>query len=147
MEFLVIALDIVKDGNGLLDVGRFDHDLLEAPVKGSVLLHYLGEFIHRGGSDALEFPTGKRRLEHVGSIQAASSPSRSHYGMELIDEQDDIRISAGFLYDRLEALLEVAAVFRTRNDGCYVQGYQPLLCEYRRNTAACDTLGDSFHDG
>jgi hypothetical protein len=36
--------------------------------------------------------------------------------VELVDEDDDVRVLGQFLHDRLEALFELAAILRARHD-------------------------------
>ena len=42
---LILVLDVVKDLLCLLNGGRFHHDLLEPPLKGTVLLNVLTVFV------------------------------------------------------------------------------------------------------
>ena len=140
-------LQAAQDGDGLRDIRGFHHNLLEAAVQGTVLLHDFGEFVHGGGADALQLAPGKGGLEHVGGIQASLGSARSHDGVELIDKQDDVRIGGCQFDDALEAFFKIAPVFGAGHHRGDVQRDDAFLREGGGNVAAGDAEGDSFHDG
>ena len=67
--------------------------------------------------------------------------------MELVDEQDQVRVVLRLVDDGLETLFEVAAVFRARDDGRDVQGEDLLLRQGGGDLARGDTEGDTLDDG
>ena len=144
MELLVVSLYVVQDGDALLNVSRFHDDLLEPAVESPVLLDDLGEFVHGGRTDALQLTSGQCRFKHIRRIQAALGPSGSDDSVELVDEEDYVRIGAGLLNDGLKPFFKVATVFRPGDDGGYVQGNQPFLGQDRRDAAAGYSLGYSL---
>src|SRR2546421_4671691 len=67
--------------------------------------------------------------------------------MQLIDENDVLRIVDQFAHDLFQALFELAAIFRAGNDQTNVERKNSLMFEERRNFAAHDALGEAFDDG
>ena len=66
---LILLLDVLQDGEGLLGGGGLHQYLLEAAFEGAVLFDVLAVLVEGGGSDALDFAAGKSRFEHVGGIE------------------------------------------------------------------------------
>ena len=67
--------------------------------------------------------------------------------MELVDEQDDVAVGVGdLLEDRLQALLELAAVLRAGDERTEVQGHDPLLLQAVGDVAAHDPLRQALDD-
>ena len=64
--------------------------------------------------------------------------------MDFIDEQDRARLFLELVDDRLEALLEVAAVFRSSNQCAQVERVDGRVFKNRGNLAIDDTLGQAF---
>ena len=93
-----------------LAVGRLDDDRLEAALQGAVLLDVLAVLVERGGADALDLAARQGRLEHVGGVDGPLGPAGADQGVQLVDEQDDVVGAADLVHDRLDALLELAAV-------------------------------------
>ena len=116
MEILVIRLEVLQNRDGLLNVSRLHDNLLESPVKSPVLLHYLGELVHCRGSDALEFATRQGRFKDVGGIQTPLRAARSDDRVELVNEQDYVRIRTRLFDYRFEAFLEIPTVLRSSHD-------------------------------
>ena len=147
VELLVMGFQVAEDLDGLRHVRGLHDDLLEAAVQGAVLLHDLRELVHRGRAHALEFAAGEGRLEHVRRVQAARRAAGAHDGVELVDEQDQVRIRLGFLDDGLEALLEVAAVFGAGHHRSDVQREDAFLGEGGGDVPGSDPKSDALDDG
>ena len=93
-------------------------------------------------------PAGQHGLEHVGSVHRALGAARAHDGVHLVDEGDDLAFGIGdLLEDRLEALLELAAVLGAGHHGADVQGHDPLVLEALGHVAGDDALGQPLGDG
>ena len=144
MEVLVIRLEVLQNRDGLLDVSRFHDNLLESPVKSPVLFHDFGELVHSSGSDALELTAGQGRLEDVRRIQASLRAAGSDNCVELVYEEDNVRIRAGLPDYRFETLLEIPTVLRSGDDRRYVQGNQSFLGQGRGYASACYPQSDPF---
>ena len=87
-------------------------------------------------------PAGQRRLEDVGGVDRALGRARADEGVQLVDEEDDrCPPTADLVHDRLQALLELAAVLGAGHHGGQVEGDHPLveqgLGHLRRRTMRC----------
>ena len=147
VEFLVMGLQVPEDLQGFRYVRRIHDDLLEAAVQGPVLLHDLRELVHRRRAHALEFAAGEGRLEHIGGVQAARGPAGAHDGVELVDEQDEVRVGLGLLDDGFQAFLEVTPVFGAGHHRGDVQRQDAFLREGGGDVPGGDPQGDALHDG
>ena len=68
--------------------------------------------------------------------------------MHLVDEQDDAALGRGDLgEDRLETLLELAAVFGTGDQGAHVEGHDGLVAQAFGHVAVDDAQGQTLDDG
>jgi hypothetical protein len=147
VEQLIAALDAVQDPQGLRLVRRVDVHRLEPPHQAAVLVDVLGELLVRGGPDALHFAPGQGRLEDIGRVQAALRGAGADDAVDLVDEQDHAGILGGLGDDRLQPLLELAAVLGPGHHQAQVQRVDPLVLQARRHHALEDLLGQSFDDG
>ena len=66
--------------------------------------------------------------------------------MQLVDEDDDVRVVGQLLHDRLEALFELAAILRAGDDQRDVERENPLVGEEVRHVAVDDLLCEPFDD-
>jgi len=114
---------------------------LEPPLQGAVLLDVLAELVERRGADALELASRQGGLQHVGGVDRPLRAARSDDRMELVDEDDRVLGFADLVHDRLEALLELPAVFRPRDHGGQIQRHDPLVLERFGNLVLHDPLG------
>ena len=82
---------------------------------------------------------------------AASSDPSADPGaderVQLVDEDDDVRVLGQLLHDRLEALFELTAILGARDDQRDVEREQPLVGEEMRHVAVDDLLREPFDDG
>src|SRR5207237_385032 len=67
--------------------------------------------------------------------------------MQLIDEDNVLRIVDQFAHDLCHALFELTTIFRAGNDQANVERKNSFVFEERRNFAAHDALGQTFDDG
>jgi hypothetical protein len=143
----VALLQPAQDRDRLLDRRLPDVDGLEAALEGGVLLDVLLVFAQGGGAHAAQLAAGQHRLEHVGGVHRPLGRARADHGVQLVDEQDDLALRLrDLLEDGLEAVLELAAVFRSRDEGAEVEGDQLLVLERLRHVAGDDALGQPLHD-
>ena len=68
---LVMFLDVVQNLKRLFASCRFNDDLLETALQGSVLLDALAILIERGGTDTLDDTSCQGWLQDVGCIHAS----------------------------------------------------------------------------
>jgi hypothetical protein len=137
-----------QDLHRLLD-GRLVHvHLLEAAGKRVVLLEDAAEFLVRGGADALQRTGRERGLQQVGRVQrAAGGAARADERVDLVDEEDRVRVVHELLQHRLQALLEVAAVLGARQQRAHVERVDLRLGEDLRHLAVDHALGEPLGDG
>lgn len=151
---LVMRLQLVtqaaQDHDGLLDA-RFRHkDRLKAPLERRVLLDVLLVFIQCRCADQAELAARQRWLEHIGDVETALAPALPGPDdrVQLVHEQDQRVLLRGDLLDQLlRALLEFAAVLRSRNHRVDIHFDEPLVAQDLRHVAVDDPLCQSFHDG
>ena len=80
---------------------------------------------------------------------ASSEPSggsRSHQGVELVHEHDELGRLLELLDDRFQPLLELAPVFGAGNHERNVEGHDPPVGEEDRAVAGGDPARETFHD-
>src|SRR5690625_7514735 len=65
-------------------------DRLDASREGGVLLDVLAVLLEGGGADGLQLTAGQHGLEDAGGIDRALGCTRTHQGVDLVDEQDDV---------------------------------------------------------
>ena len=101
----------------------------------------------RRGADAPDLAPRERRLEDVGGIERPFGRPGAHQRVQLVDEHDDVGALGQFLHDGLEALLELPAVLRARDDERDVEREDPLVGQEVRHVPEADLLGEALHDG
>src|SRR5213075_2389720 len=108
---LEARLEATQDLDGLLDRRLVDVDLLETPRERMVLLEDAAKLVISGRADALEGTGGERGLEQVGRIERSTrGAARADERVDLVDEEDRVRVVDQLLEHRLQALLEVPAI-------------------------------------
>jgi hypothetical protein len=129
-------------------VGSLDEDRLEAAGQRGVLFDMLAVFVERGRADAVQFAAGKGRLQQVGRVHGAVRLAGADQRMHLVDEQDD-RAGGGLdlVENGLQALLELAAIFRAGDQRAHVERHQLLVLQALRHVAIDDAQGEAFGDG
>ena len=149
MVRLVALLEPAQDGDGVLDRGLADEDLLEAALEGGVLLDVLAVLVEGGRADQAQLAAGEQRLEHVAGIHGAlAGGAGADDGVQLVDERDDLAVAVlDLLEDGLEPLLELAAVLRAGDHRAEVEADEPLVAQRLRHVAVDDALGQPLDDG
>ena len=144
---LVFLLEAAKDRNRVLDGRLRDEYRLKAPGQGRVLLDMLAIFVERRRADAVQFPARQRRLQEVGRVHRPFGLACADQRMHFVDEQDDAAFGRDhFVEHRLEALLELAAIFRSRDQRAHVEREQLLVAERFRHVAVNDAQRKAFDD-
>lgn len=110
MVGLVAVAQTLEDLDGVRQRRLRDLDGLEAALEGRVLLQVLAVLVERRRTDRLELAPRQHGLEDACRVDRALGGARTHQGVELVDEQDDVAAGADLLEDLLQALLEVTAV-------------------------------------
>jgi hypothetical protein len=115
--------------------------------KGVVLLEHAAEFGIGRCADALQCARRQGRLEQVGCVHgAARCGTGADQGMDLVDEKDGVRIVRQLLEDPLQALLEIAPIFGTGQQGAHVQAIHRGVGENLRNATLDNVARQAFGD-
>ena len=145
---LEAALEPTQDAHGVLHRRLGDVDFLEAPRQGAILLEDAAELLEGGRADATDLTGRQQRLEQVGRIHhATGGRTGADDGVDLVDEQDRLRALAQLAEQRLEALLEVAAVLGTGQQRAEIEGVDHALRQQVGHLSVDDALGQAFGDG
>src|SRR5229473_2681598 len=147
VEFFVALANALDDQDGLILAGGGDFHRLEAALEGTVLFDGLAVFTWSGRADALNFSAGERRFQNVGGVERAFGRAGANEGVQFIDEDDGVLALHQFFHDGFEALFELAAVFRARDDEREIERKNALVGKEGRNVAVRDALRESFDDG
>ena len=125
-----------------------DDDRLEAPLERGILLDVLAVLVERRRADGVQLAARQHRLEHVGRVHRAFRGAGADDGVELVDEEDDLAGGIGdFLEDRLQPLLELAAVLRAGDQRAHVERDDLLVLQPLGHVLPHDALGQAFDDG
>ena len=147
MVGLVAVAEPLEDLHGVLQRGLTDLDGLEPALQGRVLLHVLAVLLQRGGPDGLQLPARQHRLENAGRVDGALGRPRTHQGVDLVDEQDDVPAGLDLLEDLLQPLFEVTAVTRPGHQRAQVQGVELLVLEGLGHLRLDDLLRQALDHG
>jgi hypothetical protein len=147
MDFVAL-LQTAQDGHGIGHRGLGDEHRLEPPLERGVLFDVLAELVEGGGTDHAQLAAGEHGLEHVGRVHRPFGGARSDHRVQLVDESDDLALGIGDLgEDRLEPLLELAAVLGPGHHRPEVQRHDALALEPVGNVAVGDPPGEAFDHG
>src|SRR5690606_35262822 len=122
--------------------------LLKASFERCILFDVFAIFVERGRADAMQLAARERRLEQVASVHGALGLAGANHGVQLIDEEDDLAFLLGkIVQDRLETLLELAAILGAGDQRTHVERKNALVAKPLRHLAVDDSLGQAFDDG
>src|SRR5262249_45056314 len=122
VEALVAILDAEQDLDRLALAGRIDLDRLEAPPERAVLLALLPGFGGGRRADAADLAAAQGWLQDVRRIERPFRRAGADQRVQLVDEDDDVRVVGQLFHDRLEALFELTAILRPGDDQRDVEG-------------------------
>ena len=144
---LEALLQSAEDGDRVLDARRVDRDRLETAFERGVLLDVLAILVEGGGADAMELAAREHRLEQVAGVGRSLGLSRADDVVELVDEEDDVPIARlDLVQHRLQALLELAAELRARQERAQIEREDAAALQPLRNVTAHDALCEAFDD-
>ncbi len=146
MVGLVAVAQTLEDLDGVRQRRLRDLDGLEAALESGVLLQVLAVLVERGGTDGLELASRQHGLEDARRVDRALGGARTHQGVELVDEQDDVAAGADLLEHLLQALLEVTAVAGAGDQRAEVEGVEVLVLEGLGHLALDDGLRQALDD-
>ena len=135
-----------QDRDRVLQRRLVDDDRLEAALERGVLLDR-AVLAQRRRADAVQLAAGEHRLEHVAGVHRALGRAGADDGVQLVDEQQDPALGRLDLGEhRLQALLELAAVLRARDERAHVQREDRLVLQALGDVLAHDPLGEPLDD-
>ena len=144
----VLFLQATQNGDGVFH-GRLAHEhRLETALKCGIFLDVFAILVERGRTDGMQFAARQCGLEHVARVHGRIARGTSaHDGMQLVDEQNDAAIALlHFAQNRLQTILELAAVLRARNHSAQVKRDNIVVFQARRHVARNDSLGQALDD-
>ena len=128
-------------------VGSLDQHRLEAALERGILLDVLAVLVERGRADRVQLAARQHRLQHVRRVDRALGGAGADDRMELVDEEDDLALCFGDLLQHgLQALLELAAILRARDERAHVEGDDSLVLQPFGHVAAHDAAGQALDD-
>ena len=145
---LVPLAEPAQDADGVFDGRLADHDRLEPPLEGRVLLDVLPVFVECGRADRMELASREHRLEHIRRVHRSFRGARPDDRVQLVDEENNLTLGLGhFIEDRLEAIFELAAVLRPGDERSHVERDDLLFLEPFGHVLLDDAPGKPFDDG
>ncbi len=144
---LVALLEPAQDRDRVRYRRLADEDRLEPPLQSRVLLDVPAVFVERRGADAAQLAAREHRLEQVpcrhGTLRRAGADDR----VQLVDEEDDLALRRlDLVQDRLQPLLELAAVLRPCDQRADVERPHALALQPFRHVAGDDPLREALGD-
>jgi len=147
MVGLVAIAETLEDLDRVRHRRLVDDDLLETTLERGVLLEMLAVLVEGGGTNGLELAASQHRLEDRGGVDRSLGGTRTHEGVDLVDEEDDVAAGLDLLEHLLEALLEVTAVARPGHESAEVERVELLAVEGLGHVVVSDRLGQALDDG
>ena len=93
-------------------------------------------------------PARQHRLDHVAGVHGALGGAGADDRVQLVDERDDLALGVrDLLQDRLQALLELAAVLGAGDHRGEVESDDPLVPQSLGDVAFDDPRGEALDDG
>ena len=148
MVLLVIALQTFEDLDRLRHRRLADLDLLEAAGQGAVALERGLVLAVRRRADAAQLPRGDGGLEDVRGVhRAARHRAGADDRVDLVDEEDGVLLLQQRGDDRLQPLLELAAVFRPGQHRAHVERVDLRVLQHLGDFVALDLQRQPLGDG
>jgi hypothetical protein len=96
----------------------------------------------------MQFAARQRGLQEVGGVHRAVGLAGPDKRVHLVDEQDDAALGGGHLgQQRLQPLLELAAIFGAGDQRAHVERQQALIAQRLRHVAVDDAQRKALDDG
>ena len=148
VEHLIALLQAAQDGDGVLHCWLIHLHRLEPALQCGIFFDILAVLVQRGRTDAVQLAPGQHGLEQVACIHGTVGLARTHDGVQLINEEDDLALALlDLIQDALQALLKLAAVLCTGHQRTHVQAEHGAVLQVLGHIAAHDPLGQALGDG
>ena len=119
---------------------------LEASFERRVAFDVPAILRRRGRSDELDASTGQRRLEDIRCVHGTPNRPGADERVDFVDKEDHFRLLPGLFDDRLQSLLEFAAILRSSNEGGHGNLHDPRVAQKLLAIAGCNPLRQPLHD-
>src|SRR5204863_7502028 len=123
---LVVSTNDVEHLNSFLHRRLIDDNWLETALQGCILLNMFAVLVQGGCADTTQLTTRQGWLDHISRTNGTLGSTSTNNGMELVDEDDDIRIFTQLFEDRFDALLKLATEHRASDHTTNIQRYNTL---------------------
>ena len=144
---LVALLQAAQDRDRVLDRRLADEHRLEAALERGVLLDVLLVLVERRRADGAQLAARERGLEHVRRVHRPFGRAGADERVQLVDEEDDVSLALlDLLEDRLQAILELAAVLRAGDERAEVERDDALVLQRLGDVAFDDAPREPFDD-
>ena len=121
---------------------------METALQSSILLDIFPIFAESSRSNGAQFSAGQGRLEHVGSIHGPFRSARTHKGVKLVDEKNDLAFGlSDFFENRFQPVFEFAAELCPRHKRGEIQSDDAFCFQDVRNVTGDNSLRQAFDDG
>ncbi len=146
MVCLKSVFDTSEDLKCLVDTRFIYFDRLETSLKRSIFLEILSVLFECGRTDGMEFTTCQCRLEDVRCIHTSFTCTRTYDGVDLIDEENDVRSLFDLVNHSLESVLKLPSVFRSGDQTAHIKRDDSHVLKAQRYFFIDDTLCKPFND-
>ena len=144
---LEVRLEAHQDLDRVGHRGLVHVDLLEPSGERAILLEVLAELLVGGGAHGAQLAALERGLQQVGGVhRPAGGRARTDHGVDLVDEEDRVGMILHLLHDRLQPLLEVAAVAGAGEKRAHVEAVDRGAGQDLGRLALDDLPGEAFRD-
>src|SRR5664280_1229230 len=127
---LVPLLEAAQDSDRVLDRRLADHDRLEPPLEGSILLDDLAILVDCRRANRPQLTPRERRLQHIGGVHRPLGSARANDGVQFVDEHNDAAVARrDGLEHGLQSVLELAAELGARDHRTQVEREDDLVLE------------------
>src|ERR1700712_2084168 len=117
------ALQAPQNADGVFNRWLGDVDFLEATRQRTVFFEDAAKFLERGRTNAADITRGEQWLEQVGRIHhPARRRTGTNDGVDFVDEQNGVGTFFQLAEQRLEALLQIAAILGASQQSAKIQG-------------------------
>ena len=111
MVLLVVQFQAAQNLDAVFDIRLVHIDLLEPPDQRAVLFEVVAEFLIGRAADTAQIARCQSGLQQIGRIHgSAAGGARANHGVDFVNEQNGARHGFQFVHDRLQPLLEIAAI-------------------------------------
>ena len=143
----VLGLEPLQDLDRLGHGRLADIDALEPALQRAIAFECLAVILERGRADAAQLAVRQGWLENVRCVhRAAAGRARADDIMDLVDEENRLRICDQDLHHGLETLFEVATVARACEHGSHVERVHLALEHRVRHQLVVDAQREALRE-